>query len=117
MTERNRETLYNRGQMRPPNLNERLESYRKENPCVGTHLNLEDPQRIHGILHKHYVTCDERYNDHRSGYDYFHQVDPIKHPNSYYSMYVEFKDDEWGDKHLGKNRYDMDDEVLREYED
>lgn len=38
-------------------------------------------------LSKHYIICDERYNDHRRGYDYETMKDSRR-----VDMYVEFKD-------------------------
>jgi hypothetical protein len=38
-------------------------------------------------LRKHYIICDERYNDHRRGYDYETMKDSRR-----VDMYVEFKD-------------------------
>lgn len=63
-------------------------------------------------LSKHYIICDERYNDHRRGYDYETMKDSRR-----VDMYVEFKDDPYGTKYLGKRRSDIDDEVVREYEE
>ena len=68
---------------------------------------------ITGPLRPVYKTCDDRWHDDRTGYHYRCKSDgnALEH-----MMYVEFKDD-YPRKHVGKQRDEISDGVLREYED